>query len=127
MPVSDRPAVATIESPAQEQQSAAPPVAVPLAVETCSLRKVYGRSVAVADLTIDVHEGEIFGFLGPNGAGKTTSVKMLMGLIRPTSGSARLLGRPLGDREAKRQVGFLPELFRFHDWLTGVELLDFHG
>lgn len=52
---------------------------------------------------------------------------MLMGLVRPTAGQARLLGRPLGDREAKRKVGFLPELFRFHDWLTGEELLDFHG
>jgi ABC-2 type transport system ATP-binding protein len=83
--------------------------------------------VAVSDLSLSVRQGEIFGFLGPNGAGKTTSVKMLMGLIRPTSGEARLLGRPLGDREAKRKVGFLPELFRFHDWLSGEELLDFHG
>jgi ABC-2 type transport system ATP-binding protein len=98
-----------------------------IAVETRSLRKVYGRSVAVADLSLSVRQGEVFGFLGPNGAGKTTSVKMLMGLIRPTSGEARLLGRPLGNRDAKRMVGFLPELFRFHDWLTGEELLDFHG
>jgi ABC-2 type transport system ATP-binding protein len=99
----------------------------PLAVETRSLRKTYGRMVAVSDLSLSVNQGEIFGFLGPNGAGKTTSVKMLMGLIRPTSGEARLLGRPLGDREAKRKIGFLPELFRFHDWLSGEELLDFHG
>lgn len=99
----------------------------PLAVETRSLRKVYGRSIAVADLSLSVRQGEVFGFLGPNGAGKTTSVKMLMGLIRPTSGQARLLGRPLGDREAKRKIGFLPELFRFHDWLSGEELLEFHG
>jgi ABC-2 type transport system ATP-binding protein len=97
------------------------------AVEIRGLRKVYGRSVAVDDLTLDVRQGEIFGFLGPNGAGKTTAVKMLMGLVRPTSGSARLLGRPLGDREAKRRIGFLPELFRFHDWLTGAELLEVHG
>ncbi|HYI15750.1 MAG TPA: ABC transporter ATP-binding protein [Thermomicrobiales bacterium] len=99
----------------------------PLAVETRSLRKAYRRTIAVADLSLSVRQGEIFGFLGPNGAGKTTSVKMLMGLIRPTSGTARLLGRPLGDREAKRKIGFLPELFRFHDWLSGEELLDFHG
>jgi ABC-2 type transport system ATP-binding protein len=99
----------------------------PLSVETRSLRKSYGRMVAVSDLSLSVRQGEIFGFLGPNGAGKTTSVKMLMGLIRPTSGQARLLGRPLGDREAKRKVGFLPELFRFHDWLSGEELLEFHG
>jgi ABC-2 type transport system ATP-binding protein len=99
----------------------------PLAVETRALRKVYGRSVAVNDLSLAVRQGEVFGFLGPNGAGKTTSVKMLMGLIRPTSGQAWLLGRPLGDREAKRKIGFLPELFRFHDWLSGEELLDLHG
>ncbi|MBX6341966.1 MAG: ABC transporter ATP-binding protein [Thermomicrobiaceae bacterium] len=97
------------------------------AVETFGLRKVYGGRAVVEDLTLTVGRGEIFGFLGPNGAGKTTSVKMLMSLVRPTSGSARLLGRPLGDREARRRIGFLPELFRFHDWLRGDELLDFHG
>jgi ABC-2 type transport system ATP-binding protein len=98
-----------------------------MVVETHALRKVYGRTTVVHDLSIWVARGEVFGFLGPNGAGKTTSIKMLMGLVRPTSGTARLLGRPLGDREAKRQIGFLPELFRFHDWLTGEEFLDFHG
>jgi ABC-2 type transport system ATP-binding protein len=97
------------------------------AVETLHLRKVYGGRVAVEDLTLQVEEGEVFGFLGPNGAGKTTSVKMLMGLIHPTSGHARLLGRPLGDREARERIGFLPELFRFHDWLRGEELLDVHA
>jgi ABC-2 type transport system ATP-binding protein len=97
------------------------------AIATTALRKVYGAHVAVSGLTIEVRRGEVFGFLGPNGAGKTTTVKMLMGLARPSSGSARLLGRPLGDRRAKRKIGFLPELFRFHDWLSGEELLDFHG
>ncbi len=99
----------------------------PPAVETLHLRKVYGNHVAVEDLTLQVEEGEVFGFLGPNGAGKTTSVKMLMGLIHPTSGSARLLDRPLGDVEARKKIGFLPELFRFHDWLRGEELLDLHA
>lgn len=99
----------------------------PPAVETLHLRKVYGHHVAVEDLTLQVEEGEVFGFLGPNGAGKTTSVKMLMGLIHPTSGTARLLGRPLGDVEARKKIGFLPELFRFHDWLRGEELLDLHA
>ena len=98
-----------------------------LAIETGSLRKVFGSFVAVDDLTIAVGQGEVFGFLGPNGAGKTTSVKMLMGLTRPTSGVAHLLGRPLGDRNARRRIGFLPELFRFHDWLTGEELLELHA
>jgi ABC-2 type transport system ATP-binding protein len=99
----------------------------PLAVETVSLSKSYGHQDAVRDLSISVRQGEVFGFLGPNGAGKTTSIKMLMGLTRPTSGDARILGRPLGDREAKRRIGFLPELFRFHDWLTGKEFLELHG
>ncbi|MEX2315019.1 MAG: ABC transporter ATP-binding protein [Thermomicrobiales bacterium] len=120
--------VASRSTGAQTEATPEPPKPdVPFAVETRSLRKVYGRSVAVAGLSLTVRQGEVFGFLGPNGAGKTTSVKMLMGLIRPTSGEARLLGRPLGDREAKRKIGFLPELFRFHDWLSGEELLDFHG
>jgi ABC-2 type transport system ATP-binding protein len=108
-----------------EQDVAIP--AASLVVETHRLRKVFGRFVAVADLTIAVERGQVFGFLGPNGAGKTTSIKMLMGLTHPTSGSARLLGKPLGNREAKRHIGFLPELFRFQDWLTGEEVLDFHG
>ena len=120
--------VAAHRSDAPDATRNAPPSSGhPLAVETRSLRKAYRRTIAVADLSLSVRQGEVFGFLGPNGAGKTTSVKMLMGLIRPTSGEARLLGRPLGDREAKRKIGFLPELFRFHDWLSGEELLDFHG
>ena len=98
-----------------------------LAIETASLRKEFGRKVAVEGLTLEVPRGEIFGFLGPNGAGKTTAVKMLMGLVRPTSGTARLLGLPLGDLRAKERIGFLPELFRFHDWLTAEQFLDFHG
>lgn len=97
------------------------------AIETIGLRKVYGGQVAVDHLTLTVPRGEVFGYLGPNGAGKTTSVKMLLGLVRPTAGQARLLGRPLGDIEAKRRVGFLPEQFRFHEWLKAGEFLDFHG
>jgi ABC-2 type transport system ATP-binding protein len=69
----------------------------------------------------------VFGFLGPNGAGKTTSLKMLLGLVEPTAGRGTVLGRPLGNRPARAQLGFLPEHFRFHDWLTGRELLHFHG
>lgn len=97
------------------------------AIETRGLRKVYGDRVALADLSITVGYGEVFGFLGPNGAGKTTAVKMLVGLIRPTAGDGRVLGYPLGDHRARRQIGYLPELFRFHDWLTAEELLDLHG
>ncbi|MEZ4520171.1 MAG: ABC transporter ATP-binding protein [Thermomicrobiales bacterium] len=98
-----------------------------LAIEAIGLRKAYGDVVAVENLTLSVRQGEVFGFLGPNGAGKSTTVKMLTGLIRPSSGEARLLGRRLGDREAKRQTGYLPEMFRFHDWLTANEFLDVHG
>jgi ABC-2 type transport system ATP-binding protein len=69
----------------------------------------------------------VFGFLGPNGAGKTTTVKILLGLVAPTRGEARLFGKPVGDAEARRRVGYLPENFRFHDWLTGAQLLEFHA
>jgi len=97
------------------------------AIETCALRKEFGANVAVSDLWLNVRRGEVFGFLGPNGAGKTTSVKMLLGLVAPTSGTARLLGAPLGDRPVRARIGFLPEHFRFHDCLTARELLRIHG
>ncbi len=97
------------------------------AIQTVGLRKEYGRKVALHDLTLEVQPGEVFGFLGPNGAGKTTAVKILLGLVRPTAGQARLFGRPVDDPAVRRRVGYLPENFRFQDWLTGAELLDFHG
>lgn len=97
------------------------------AIETHNLRREFGDKVAVADLTLRVERGEVFGFLGPNGAGKTTAVKMLLGLILPTAGMAQLLGRPLGDAATRAQVGFLPEHFRFHEWLQATEFLDLHG
>ncbi|HXI15640.1 MAG TPA: ABC transporter ATP-binding protein, partial [Chloroflexota bacterium] len=108
---------------------AARPVAAQkaLAIQTVGLRKEFGQRVAVANLSIAVPEGEVFGFLGPNGAGKSTSVKMLVGLVRPTSGSGTLFGRPLGDARARRDLGFLPEQFRFHEWLRAEEFLDFHA
>lgn len=98
-----------------------------LAIETRNLRKVFRGRPAVEDLSLEVAQGEVFGFLGPNGAGKSTTVKMLLGLTHPTSGQARVLGQPLDSLEAKRCVGFLPELFRFHDWMTGRQFLHFHG
>lgn len=96
-------------------------------IETNQLRKVFGDYAAVKGLTLQVQQGEVFGFLGPNGAGKTTSMKMLLGLIARTSGEAALLGSPIGDREAMRRVGFLPEHFRFQEWLTADEFLLLHG
>lgn len=98
-----------------------------LAVTTQQLSKVYGSIPAVASLDLQVPTGEIFGFLGPNGAGKSTCVKMLLGLVFPTGGSGTLLGAPLGDHRIKARIGFLPEQFRFHEWFTAREFLDFHG
>ncbi len=97
------------------------------AIDTRRLRKEFGKKVAVEDLSLEVHRGEVFGFLGPNGAGKTTAVKMLMGLFHPTSGTATLLGKPLGDRSVRARIGFLPEHFRFHEWLQAAEFLELHG
>jgi ABC-2 type transport system ATP-binding protein len=98
-----------------------------LAISTRKIRKLFGGNVAVKGLTLDVRRGEVFGFLGPNGAGKSTSVKVLLGLVKPTSGSATLLDQPLGDRQTRAKIGFLPEHFRFYDWLTARELLRLHG
>jgi len=100
------------------------------AIQIEGLTKKYlqrGEVVAVDNLNLEVQEGEIFGFLGPNGAGKTTTIKMLLGLIFPTSGSAEMLGRPIGDVDIRRQVSYLPESPYFYDHLTGGELLDFFG
>jgi ABC-2 type transport system ATP-binding protein len=80
---------------------------------------------ALDRLTLSVDEGEVFGFLGPNGAGKSTTLKLLMQLLYPTSGSARILGRPVGDREVKQRIGFLPENPYFYDHLTAEELLTY--
>jgi ABC-2 type transport system ATP-binding protein len=98
-----------------------------LAIATESLRKHFDRTVAVADLSLAIRRGEVFGFLGPNGAGKTTSLKLLLGLIDPTGGAGTVLGAPLGTRVTRSKIGFLPEHFRFHDCLTGRELLRIHG
>ena len=80
---------------------------------------------AVVDLNLNVQENEIFGFLGPNGAGKTTTIKMLMGLISPTNGSLRILGKDIHDQRARERIGFLPETPNFYEYLTGREFLKF--
>jgi ABC-2 type transport system ATP-binding protein len=69
----------------------------------------------------------VFGFLGPNGAGKTTAMKVMLGLVRPSGGQAMVFGRPPAEPAARRRVGYLPEHFRFQEWATGAELLEFHG
>ncbi len=102
-------------------------------VQIEAIRKVFrvgfwGRRVTAVDqLSLDVRRGEVFGFLGPNGAGKTTTIKMLMGLIYPSSGQARIFGHPVGDPAAKAKLGFLPESPYFYDYLTSQEFLSFYG
>ena len=98
-----------------------------IALETVALTKRYGRTVALDGLSMRVRRGEVFGFLGPNGAGKTTAVKVLLGLAEPTAGSGTLLGAPLGDRDARARVGYLPELFRYQAWLTARDVLGLHA
>ncbi len=96
------------------------------AIHAIGLSKRYGDTTAVNSLSMSVERGEVFGFLGPNGAGKTTVVKLLLGLVRPTGGEALVLGAPLGDRDARRHIGYLPELFRFQALLTAREVLRLH-
>jgi len=123
--------LSAMSQPASAEAGPAAPVAPAVdatpAIETVGLGKTYGGRVALHDLGLRVQQGEVFGFLGPNGAGKTTAIKILTGLVRPTTGSAQVLGRPAGDPEARRTLGYLPEEFRFPDWATGAELLDFHA
>ncbi|MFL5726015.1 MAG: ABC transporter ATP-binding protein [Chloroflexota bacterium] len=96
-------------------------------IETAGLAKRYGRTRALADLTMQVEPGEVFGFLGPNGAGKTTAVKLLLGLAHPSGGHGTVLGAPLGDRAARARIGYLPELFRYQPWLRAREVLELHA
>jgi ABC-2 type transport system ATP-binding protein len=97
------------------------------AIVARALAKRYGRIDAVQDLTLRVAHGECLGFLGPNGAGKSTAVKILVGLVRPTGGDAEVLGKPVGDRATRARIGYLPELFRYPDWLAAREVLAFHA
>ena len=97
------------------------------AIETHALSKVYREFTAVRGLNLTVPPGTVFGFLGPNGAGKTTTIMMLLGNVRPTAGTGTILGRPLGDRNARKRIGFLPEKFQFHEFLTALEFLHLHG
>jgi ABC-2 type transport system ATP-binding protein len=104
------------------------------AIETVGLEKTYylgfwrkAARQALRPLTLAVEEGEIFGYLGPNGAGKTTTLKLLMGLVFPTGGTARILGMELDDPRMRAQIGFLPEQPYFYDYLTAAELLNYYA
>ncbi len=97
------------------------------ALDLRGIAKRYGRRAALEDLTLTVEPGEIFGFLGPNGAGKTTAIKIVLGLVRPSAGTGLLLAAPLGNRTARRRVGYLPELFRYQHWLSARDVLVLHA
>ncbi|APW97967.1 ABC transporter [Halobiforma lacisalsi AJ5] len=101
------------------------------AIELEGVSKDYGEVLAVDDVSFDVEEGEIFGYLGPNGAGKTTTIRALLGLISPTAGTARVLGREVTDEraliEAKRRIGYLPDSPAFDESVTGREIVDLHA
>src|SRR5579859_892014 len=108
------------------------------AIETENLAKEYPhgflhlkKKTSLEGLTMQVQGGEVFGLLGPNGAGKSTTIKLLMGIIFPTAGSAQILGKPVSDMSMHRDIGYLPEQPYFYDYLTAAEVLDyfarFHG
>lgn len=103
------------------------------AIQTLGLTKIYpgfwkSQSVAALQkLNLTVQRGEIFGLLGPNGSGKTTTIKLLLGLINPTGGSAYVLGKPAGDQESRRSIGYLPEETYLYRFLNARQTLDFYG
>ncbi|MCA2214298.1 ABC transporter ATP-binding protein [Jidongwangia harbinensis] len=118
-----RPAAGTALDVADHLLATLPPAS---AVWCSGLRKRYRRQTAVDDVSFTVARGEVLGLLGPNGAGKTSVIKILLGLVRPDAGEVLLLGRPGTDPQARRRVGYLPELFRYQPWLTAAEVLDLH-
>jgi len=130
LPAVDPPAVVDRPAPTAHPGASLPageaPDAASPAIYTQDLAKRYRSTTALAGLTMSVPRAEIFGFLGPNGAGKTTAVKLLVGLTRPTSGEAWVLGEPIGDRQTRRKIGYLPELFRYQDWMSAREVLALH-
>ena len=96
-------------------------------IEISHLTKQFNGNGGFIDISLSVKEGEVFSFLGKNGAGKSTFIKTLLGLLKPTDGKAEIFGKPIGDVETRKKIGYLPELFQYHTWLTGYELLKFHG
>lgn len=105
------------------------------ALSAQGLTKTYRRShlgrtkttPGVEAVSFDIREGEVYGLLGLNGSGKTTTIKLLLGLLFPTAGTVRIFGRPAGEREAQRLIGYLPEIPYFYKFLSGREVLSFYG
>ncbi|MBS3947962.1 MAG: ABC transporter ATP-binding protein [Dethiobacter sp.] len=98
-----------------------------MVIETLDLTKQFNGRGGCHEVNLEVGSGKIFGFLGPNGAGKSTLVKTLVGLLHPTSGTARVLGKPLWDTSNKQKIGYLPENFKYYDWMSGLDVLRFHA
>lgn len=98
-------------------------------IETAGLTKYYGKNRGIDDVSLQVEDGEVFGFIGPNGAGKTTMIRILLGLIRPTSGQAKLFGRPVptGGGKLFRRVGYVPSDVHYYPEMTGRDLLEYAG
>ncbi len=97
------------------------------AIQTQALSKIYENGRGCRNITLRIGQGEAFGFLGPNGAGKSTFVKTLVGLVRASGGEGTLLGSPIGSLEARRHIGYLPELYRYPEWLSGEEVMKMHA
>lgn len=98
-----------------------------MVIETYNLTKQFNDKGGFKNISLSVKEGEVFSFLGKNGAGKSTFIRTLVGMLYPTDGSGFILGKPIGNIEAKKKMGYLPELFQYHSWLTGYQLLFNHG
>ena len=98
-------------------------------IETKKLTKYYGKSLGITDVDLVVEEGEIFGFIGPNGAGKSTTIRTLLGLIHPTSGSATIFGKDITKfgSEIKEQIGYLPSEVFYYDGMKVIDLLKYSG
>lgn len=100
-----------------------------LAIEINKLTKYYGKQPGILDVSMKVEQGEIFGFIGPNGAGKSTTIRTLLGLLKPTTGSAKMLGQDVvshGD-ELRKRIGYLPSEVNYYDSMSSRELLEYHG
>src|SRR5262245_19833657 len=122
-------AIVRAQRPEADRSGAVPGEDTP-AIEVSGLTKTYRHpwtlreTHGLLNATFEVRRGEVFGYLGPNGAGKTTTIKLLTGLLKPTSGQARLLGRDIQQVESRRPLGFLPEQPYFYDYLNGPEYLE---